>query len=454
VSRFLLRRAAMSPGVEVDLAIDGDRLVDPSALRGDHERIDLEGRPVLPGLVDQHLHLRSLAASWGSVDCSPDALARAGGLVAALRAGRDRQPEGWLRAVAYDPATSGELDRHDLDATGAGPIRVQDRSGTSWTLDSAGLDAVLDDDAARWPEGVERDATGAPTGRMYRLDAWLRDRVPEVPVDLGAVGRWLAGRGVTTLVDASVTNGAAEVAQLAGAGLPQRLVAMTGAPDVDGVPGVVLGPVKVVLDDAALPDLTRLEELVAIARRHGRVVAVHCVSTVQLVLALTAGLGPGDRIEHGSLIPDDVVPLLASSGATVVTQPGLVRARGDRYLAEVEPDEVDALYRLGALHRAGIPVAVGTDAPYGPPDPWVHVAAATDRRTAAGVRVGVGEEVDLRTAVSLLHRPPLEPHAPPHRLSPGADADLCVLDTSWSDLQADPATAVVGQTWIGGTRVC
>jgi predicted amidohydrolase YtcJ len=453
MTAWLLRRAAVTPAHECDLAVVAGRWVEPEALPGTCEVLDLEGRPLIAGLVDQHSHLRALAASWESVDVSPEGLHLAGGLSSALARGRARRPTGWLRAVGYDTVASGLLDREALDAAGAGPVRVQDRSGVMWVLDTAGLEAVLPAERADWPSGVETDAAGRATGRLFRLDEWLRRRVPSALPGLEPVGRWLAGRGVTTVVDASATNGPAELEHLAAAGLPQRLVAMTADAKTTGRAGLVLGPVKVMLDDTSLPSLDALTARVAGAHAAGRAVAVHCVTTVQLVLALSAGLRRGDRIEHGSVIPDDVVPLIAHRGVVVVTQPGLVRSRGDRYLREVDEHEVDSLYRLGTLHRAGIPVAIGTDAPYGPPDPWIHVAAALDRRTAAGTLVGVDEEVGLAMALSLLQRDPLAPHRPARPLSPGGAADFCVLDTGWAELDRGPSGAAVHSTWIGGSVV-
>jgi predicted amidohydrolase YtcJ len=448
MSAWLLRRVAVSPTEQRDLGVAGGRWVDPDVLPADAGVLDLDGRPVIAGLVDQHSHLRALAASWASVDVSPEGLHLAGGLRPALVRGRVRHPTGWLRAVGYDTVASGPLDREALDAAGVGPVRVQDRSGVMWVLDSAGLEAVLPTHPADWPSGVETDAAGRVTGRLFRVDAWLRERVPSARPDLAAVGRWLARRGVTTVVDASATNGPAELDHFAAAGLPQRLVVMTADAEVTAPPGVTLGPVKVMLDDTSLPSLDELTGRVTGAHAAGRAVAVHCVTTVQLVLALSAGLGRGDRIEHGSVIPDDVVPLVAGSGVTVVTQPGLVRTRGDRYLREVEAGEVDALYRLGSLRRAGIPVAIGTDAPYGPADPWTHVAAALDRRTVGGALVGVDEEVDLATALSLLQRDPLRPDR-----EAGGGADFCVLDTGWTELGRDPSVAAIDSTWIGGSIV-
>ena len=46
--------------------------------------------------------------------------------------------------------------------------------------------------------------------------------------------------------------------------------------------------------------------------------AVHCVTPAELVLTLSVlravGPHPGDRIEHASLVPRDVLPLLREVG--------------------------------------------------------------------------------------------------------------------------------------------
>ena len=71
----------------------------------------------------------------------------------------------------------------------------------------------------------------------------------------------------------------------------------------------------------------------ASAHAAGRPVAVHCVTRVQLVLTLAAldaaGRLPGDRIEHGAVIPAESLPDLR--GLTVVTQPHFVAERGEQY---------------------------------------------------------------------------------------------------------------------------
>lgn len=143
--------------------------------------------------------------------------------------------------------------------------------------------------------------------------------------------------------------------------LPQRLVVM----------GIGDAPVKFLLDDATLPTPGELAASVAAVRP--RPVAVHCVTRVQLLVTLLAleEAGPvaGDRIEHGSVIPAETMPWLARLGVTVVTQPHFPVERGREYATDVDPDDQAHLYRCRSLGEAGIPLAAGTDAPYGSADP-------------------------------------------------------------------------------------
>jgi predicted amidohydrolase YtcJ len=227
------------------------------------------------------------------------------------------------------------------------------------------------------------------------------------------------------------------------------------APDVEAaaLDGATLGPVKYLLDDDRLPSLPELVAGFRQAHRSGRSVAVHCVTRAQVALAVAAweeaGPGPADRIEHGALISPDLFPTLRRLGLTVVSQPGFVRSRGDRYIQDVEAtDQVD-LWRLGSLLRAGISVAAGTDAPFGPGDPWLTVRAAADRRTVSGRPLGPDERVPLATAVAFFSGSPERP-AQPRTIRLGEPADLCLLS---EPLTAGRAPAPVVATIVAGRIV-
>ncbi len=203
-------------------------------------------------------------------------------------------------------------------------MRVQHRTGALWVVNSAGLSVLgLDADSrARDLAGVERDADGRATGRLWRMDRWLGDRVPARPGDqaagLASVSVRAAALGVTGFTDATPGATGRDVAGLAAAvadgTIAQRLHCMVPADDCGAcvVPGrargrLSIGPVKIMLDDETLPSLDSLAESMRGAHAARRPVAVHCVTRVQLVLTLAAldlaGRDTGDRIEHGAVIP-------------------------------------------------------------------------------------------------------------------------------------------------------
>ncbi|WP_007520855.1 amidohydrolase family protein, partial [Pseudofrankia saprophytica] len=416
---------------------------------------------------------------------------------------------------------AGDLDRHTLDRIVADvPVRVQHRSGALWVLNSAALAALrvptghpaggraagghtAGTRLARGRTAGDDAAAGLPAdGRFFREDDRLGRLLAAAGVggvveraDLAAVGARLAGHGVTGVTDATATTGPAQVATLRAAvgdgSIPQRLV-LTGPPDLtasplppggdaprrpmiwwdprssgtekstrswnSGATRIGFGPVKIVLDDGQPVDLDELAATVRAARARGRRIAVHCVTRLQLALALAAldaggGALPGDRIEHAAVLPPDLARPVADAGLTVVTQPHFLAERGDAYLRDVEPDDLPWLYRCAGLLAAGIPLAAGTDAPFGGADPWASMRAAVRRRAPSGQVMGPDEALSPARALALYLGDPADPGGPPRRVVPGAPADLCLLAQPTRAVLADldPGPAVL--TLVAGAVV-
>jgi predicted amidohydrolase YtcJ len=456
---FLIRDVEIDGRAGLDVRIDGGRIAAIGERLAGEALIDARGGALIPGLADHHLHLLALASSRASVAlddvASPaDVDARIAAAAAAPGAG------GWVRAIGYHERLAGALTRERLDALAPmAPVRVQHQTGSLWVLNSAALATVGAEDG---PDAVERGADGRPTGRIWRGDAWLRSRLGDQPPPLAPIGALLASFGITHLTDASVTTDASAAAVLADAhragDLPQRLMLMSGGALSEPADGAfTVGPVKVLLDDHALPDLATFGDRIADARRWGRSVAVHCVTAGELALSLAAfemaGARPGDRIEHGGVVPSEAIGQLRALGLTVVTQSAFVRERGDRYLAEVDPAEQPDLYRCGSLIAAGVPVAGSSDAPYASPDPWIGVAAAIDRRTFAGRELGVSERIGAADALALYLGEASAPAGPARRVAIGRPADLCLLRTPLREALARPDAGQVRATVIGGAPV-
>jgi predicted amidohydrolase YtcJ len=410
--------------------------------------IDADGGTLLPGLHDHHVHLRALAAARASVAAGPPHIKSQADLASRLRAADAELPPGaWLRAVGYHESVAGLLDRQVLDRLLSGrPVRVQHRTGALWMVNSAAVTRLGLDECGL--SGVERDEAGQPTGRLWRMDRWLADRAPVAAGDLAAVSREAAALGITGLTDATPGATARDLASLAEAGMAQRLHCM--APAGTGPPPgkITLGPVKILLDDATLPALDDLADHIRTAHSAGRPAAVHCVTRVQLVLTLAAldaaGRVPGDRIEHGAVIPAESLPDLR--GLTVVTQPHFVAERGEQYAGDVPPDDLPDLWRLRSLATAGITIAGGSDAPFGSGDVWAIMRAAVRRPP----RFRPAEALSPARALSLFLGDPAAP-VRQRLVAPGHPADLALLragplealDSLTSDLVA--ATFVAGE---------
>jgi predicted amidohydrolase YtcJ len=418
---MLIRNARLRSGRLVDLRIVDERVAEIGAgLRGE-ELLDADGALVLPGLVDHHLHLHAMAAATVSVNLAGLDLRQASDALAAAPA----DAGGWVRAVGL----AADLDGAALDALHARrPVRAQHRSGAQWTVNRLGA-LRLRLAAAEHP-GVERDHTGAPTGRLRRADTWLREQLAAdraeggaaLP-DLAPVGRLLAGFGITTVTDATP-----DLEAFNGAGLPQRVTLLGWGLETVPPPGTEVGPHKIVLADSGLLDFDDLTARIRAAHGTGRAVAVHCVTREALALLLAAldetGTRPGDRVEHAALVPREAIAVLAAKGLRVVTQPGFLADRGDDYLRDVRADDHADLYRCASLRGAGIPVALSSDAPHGPLDPWAVIDAATTRRTPAGAVLNDVECLTADAALDAYLAPPDDPGGPPRLIEPGAPADL------------------------------
>ncbi|HKY67027.1 MAG TPA: amidohydrolase family protein [Acidimicrobiales bacterium] len=464
----LLLREVVVGGMLVDVRASGGLIAEIGrrldARPGDDE-VDGGRGALIPGLHDHHIHLLALAAAERSPLVGPPYVADADTFTATLvQAHRALGDGDWIRAIGYHESVAGPIDRWRLDAVVADrPVRVQHRSGGAWVLNSVGLAAAGIDEAVEHP-GLERDEQGRLTGRLLGLDRWLRDRLPaHAPPDLATVGRRLAAYGVTGVTDLTPVTRLDDLAPLAAAvtdgSLPQR-VTISGGPRLtraDVPAALATGPVKLMVTDYSLPALDDLVRWIETAHDAGRPVAVHCVTRAGLALALAAwddaGARPGDRIEHGSVVPPELRSLVAAKGLTVVTQPGFVHERGDRYLVEVDADDLPHLYPCRSLIEAGIAVGGSTDAPFGHPDPWRDIAAAIDRRTAGGEPLGVREAVSPERALALFLTRPDAPGGPPRRVEVGAPADVVLLDGPLSQVLEEPSSQHVRATVIGGAPV-
>jgi predicted amidohydrolase YtcJ len=165
-------------------------------LRPGGQAIDLQGRAVIPGLIDAHIHFGwySIGIYQGHVNLDnvptrAEAVARIAAAARRIPPGRWIQGAGWNKNIWPDasPVGAGFPTAADLDAVAPGhPVALEDKShhatwANSRALELAGITASTPD-----PPGGEivRDAAGQPTGMLLETAAELvHQAIPAPDVD-------------------------------------------------------------------------------------------------------------------------------------------------------------------------------------------------------------------------------------------------------------------------------
>jgi imidazolonepropionase-like amidohydrolase len=362
--------------------------------------VDLAGRWITPGLVDAHVHF----SQTGWADGRPDALDA-----------RDR--------YSY-PETIAELAAHPerffRSLLCSGVTAVFDVGGYPWTLD---LGARAENDTLA-PHVV------AAGPLLTTWDFWLNLPAERQFVYLAdeAAARegvaWLAARGAGAVKVWFIVTGERPLDEL------ERLVTAAGAEaERRGLPLVVhatgLAEAKAALRAGAdvlvhgVDDHPVDDEFLALAREAGTVYTP-TLTVTEGYLALYRGAA-GDEAPpiddpHGCVDP--------ATRAKVAATPTLTPPAGlplDAVAARLAAGRERAEENLLRVHRAGIPVALGTDAgnPLTLHGPAVY--AELEAMQAAGLSPMEVVVAATRNAARALGRPDLG------TLAPGQAADLLVL---------------------------
>lgn len=447
---------------------------------------DLRGAPVLPGFVDPHCHPLALGRARLKIDCSPETVSTIRELVDVLRKGRTTGADRWIRAFGYDELRLAERrhpTRHDLDEAATDrPVCLEHSSGHALVLNTRGLREVGIHAGSSEPEGgtIDRDpATGEPTGLLLEMNDFVSARMSRHPRDdarkvAKSASDALLEAGVTSVTDAGFRNSANKLDLYAhwrlGGDFQPRVTVMLepGAWPIRTATasGVRVGCAKLRFTVSSGDVRPTVEEAVTRAKSalaHGAPgLAIHAVEPGCIAAAIEAIQQVGNaartrrRVEHASECEPGLAQRLVRVGATIVTQPGFLRTRGDRYLNAPDLD-VSSLYPLRRWWRLGARVAGSSDAPFGPVNPFVGISAAITRRAHSGRTVGRGEGLELHDALALFG-PNAAEAAALHRdagsLTVGAFADFVVLDADPTRVSASEVAQIrVLRTVIGGETV-
>ncbi len=474
------------------------------------EMIDLQGRAVLPGLIDAHLHLGQLAAALDLVDCSTatkaECLQRVRERAAATAPGEWILGHGWDQNEWEGFGTAAELDAAAPDH----PTYLTAKSLHAAWANSRALACARITAATPDPVGgrIGRLDDGRPSGILFEAAMRLVSAVIPPPgserriEQLLRVQNDLLRLGLTAVHDFDGPDVFQALQTLRERGLLMLRVVkhipvdhLASCLDLGlrtgfGDDWLWIGNLKVFSDGALGPrtaamlepyegeahnrglllvDRDSLLDLGQRAARAGLALAVHAIGDLANRVVLDAfealrrwetGHGfqqPRHRMEHLQLLHPDDIPRVARLGITASMQP--IHATSDRPMAErYWGSRVRTAYAWHSLSRSGAVLAFGSDAPVESPNPfWGIHAAVTRGPRDGGATPWVPEEaLDVMQALVGYTKGAAWAagrEAVQGRLAPGAWADLLVLPNSPFDIHptalADllPEATMVGGEW-------
>jgi predicted amidohydrolase YtcJ len=358
---------------------------------------DLEGRWVLPGLWDHHVHFGQWAMAARRLDLSgATSAAHAASLVGDALVDTPPEPGVVFLASGFRDGLWPDAPSPELLEFGDIPVALL--SGDVHTL---------------WTNRAALRMLGQPAE-----DWWLREqpafdltrRISAVSTEV--LDRWAldaaraaAGRGVTGIIDFEMEDGPGSWARRFAAGFSGLRVRAAVYPHTTELPAIEsplyeVGPYKLFTDgslntrtawcyddypgtgDAGLatyePGGLLAAARAAVAR--GLAPAIHAIGDRAVTEALDVfeQLGVPGSIEHVQLIRDADLPRFATLGIRASVQPE--HAMDDRDVAEhYWHGRTGRAFAYRALLDAGAELSLGSDAPVAPLDPWITMAAAVTR---------------------------------------------------------------------------
>ena len=484
----LVRQARLVPvGVGMRVAASGDRPVDLRITDGvvtevgpdlpalaSDEVVDAAGRWAIPGLWDHHVHLTTWSRTRATVDLAgttgpDDVTGRVADHLSGLDAQKPRLVSGFgYRSGAWNRlGTVAELDA----ATGDVPVVLTSGDAHNGWLNSAALGLLgvggvtgpleenewfgLQPAISALLEEIEAGGAGETALRSAMADAAARGITGVVDLEMPTSYRQWPSRFAAGLdlvrVRASVYPD----------GLDDLLAAgvRTGDPLTDDGDLLAMGPFKLISDgslntrtarccdpypDADGRHLTRgrqnydLDEMTRLlARAHagGLEIALHAIGdgAVDLALQAFAATGAVGGIEHAQLVRLEDLPRMARLGVRASVQPAHLLDDRDTTL-RLWGDRADRCFALRSMLDAGVTLALGSDAPVAPLDPWLAMAAAVHR--SADGREPWNAAESLTPAQALAASTDGQP-----TLDVGSPGDLVLLDANPLAPTADSAEA-------------
>ncbi|KAK3936123.1 putative amidohydrolase [Diplogelasinospora grovesii] len=424
--------------------------------------VDLQGKTVLPGFVDGHMHLMLLGQSLTKIDLGK--CKSLDDIRATISAYASENPDvprilcrGWMHSMTPGGVTASALD--DVDSQNR-PILIDSKDLHSTWCNTAALRELA---AESWKDvaggTIERDADGKLKGlfteaaNMTYVWPWLAS-VASMQARIAAIRAAIDAYhscGYTGMIDMAMDEGAWEAVQAmrAEGEVPMRIAAywlirpgddtlaqvdraieLSKQHNQSTTPDCRIIGIKVICDGIIDACTAALSEPYAAADSDGHVglplwtegelvpvvkrategnlqVALHAIGDAAVKMAIDvisahvpANLRP--RIEHLELTNEEDVARLGEKGIVASIQP-----------VHADPAILGAWPKLLGEHRrkrafayrefadAGAPLALGSDSPTAPHEPLANIYVGTTRRSYRRPEMSKEDAVNPHFALGL-----------------------------------------------------
>ena len=419
------------------------------------ERIDVRDHTVTPGFIDSHSHPLFAEEAVG-VNVN---LPRIEDVKQALARQALKTPPGhWVRGVMYDDTKFTDeraLNKNDIDdAVKNHPVFVPHRGGHTAVVNSKAIEMA----------GLTIDSPDPFGGRFFRENGEFTGKVAEHAMDVFfKVGTWpimdrnvrqeaarissknMAATGLTSTTDAfgnkddliayqdarrngelsfrisfmpggnsKVYSGLKEAG--IGSGFGDEMIRIGAVKfSADGSASErtmsMSTPYKGKPEDFGILTMTQEEiyEAVEDAVAHDFRVGIHANGDIAIDMVLNAyekvlknheGVNPRHRIEHCSLVNDEILTRIKAAGVIPTPFYTYVYYHGNKWV-DYGYDKMENMFAHKSFLDAGIPVAPASDYTPGPYEPMMAIQSMVTRKDIRGREWGPSQKISVSDAMRI-----------------------------------------------------
>jgi predicted amidohydrolase YtcJ len=422
-------------------------------------KINLDGKTLIPGLIDAHNHLSYYSQLLMILDCRTPLNGDISELLDKIQ-GKAKQTKpgelirGWgfaeYKVKGHCYPTLAEMD----EAAPANPVIIVHASGHSAVVNSLMLKQMKIDRQTPDPKGgkIERDpVTNEPSGVLhdaaifqYSLEGMmmefamlpLEERI--AIIEKGALE--YARLGITTVGDPGTMP--AHLSAYQEAARSKRLKCRVAAfplyevckPFLDsglrsgfGSDMFKIGPIKIIGDGslsgrtAAVSrpyqntdslgllyrDQETLDKIVADLDKLGQQIAIHAIgdrAVEEVLLSYEKVIGKGNpntrrhRMEHAGIVNPQLLLKMKDIDLVIATQPRMLYEQGDGFYRSCGEELIHSVYPYKTYIEMGLHVAGSSDCPVTYPDPLLGMRDGMLRQTEEGRILAPEQKLSIQQA--------------------------------------------------------